>query len=387
MKKIITSSFVAILLFSFFTFAQDANDKSYETIKANFYKQYLVYKNNLQNGIMTVKPTDPSGLFAIDDNNNLSLYNTANKESNNNYSHAPWINGSPDAVSGYTFAQSTTTYTPAYGGTLLCSGGCDDGNHSGIAIPFTFTYNGTAYTTVSISHNGWMVMGTQLPSGYSPICTGSYPNVLAPFARDLYGLAAGDSLRYLTTGVTPNRIFTVEWSKWGIYSSGLNELDFQVQLYETSNIIKFVYKPETPTTSVADVQVGLMGATNVDYNTRTTATNWSATTPGVACSYNTFSSTIYPANGLTFTWTPPASSNMTYVLSTAVQITPGLNIAQSSINNQIIQVQVVMSGTDSAINLTSMNFNTTGSTNPADFLNAKVYYTGTSNVFATTTLF
>ena len=61
---------------------------------------------------------------------------------------------------------------------------------------------------------------------------------------------------------------------------------------------------------------------------------------------------------------------MTYVSSTTVQTQNGLNVPQSSINNQIIQVQVVTSGALTPFNMTSMSFNTAGSTLPSDIANA-----------------
>ena len=211
-----------------------------------------------------------------------------------------------NSVNGYTFSQTTGTYNPAYGGTVLCTSLCDDGYFSGIALPFTFTFNGAAYTTVSIQENGWLQMGTTTPSGYTPICSGGYPNLISPFSRDLDGNSGVDTLRYLTTGTSPNRVFIVEWWHWGFYSGQTNQIDIQVQLYETSNVIKFVYKPETPATTDAQIGVGLMGATSADFISRTSTTSWTSTTAGLTnCDYLTFSSTIYPPSGLTFTWTPP----------------------------------------------------------------------------------
>ncbi|MCX6165508.1 MAG: GEVED domain-containing protein [Ignavibacteriae bacterium] len=297
--------------------------------------------------------------------------------------------GEIDAVSGYTFSQSTTTYTPSFGGTLICATSCDDGYISGVALPFTFTYNGAPFTTISISHNGWACLGTQTPSGYTPICTGTYTNILSPFAGDLMGYATGDSLRYLTTGTTPNRVFTVEWYKWGIYNAGtsVNEFDFQLKLYETTNIIQFVYKPETPTLSYS-ITVGISGTTNADYNLRTTTTSWASTTAAsTVCSYCSYSSSIYPANGLTFTWTPPvvASGNMGYVSSNTIKLNPGTPYMPATLNNQIVQVQIADTGALNPISINRIKFGTGGSNNPSvDIANAKVWYTRSSSTFAVT---
>lgn len=314
MKKIFTFSLITLftLSFSLNLFAQcvNCNDPVYAQKKADFWKVYLEYKSNLDHNNVVTKPIDPNGLFMIDENNHFAVKTPPN--SNGNSPSGPWIpNPQPNAIgAGMIFSQSTTTYTPAYNGTAICvyPTFCDDTYFSTIPIGFTFNYNGSAWTTVSISCNGWLMMGTGTPSGYSPIATGSYANAIVPFARDLLGNNAADSLRYLTTGASPNRVFVVEWSHWGIYSSGNNEIDFQIRFYESTNIIQFVYKPETPTTSITDVQIGIMGTTNADYKTRTTTTNWSTTTEGTASSYNTFNSSVYPASGLTFSWIPNPTS-------------------------------------------------------------------------------
>ena len=90
-----------------------------------------------------------------------------------------------------------------------------------------------------------------------------------------------------------------------------------------------------------------------------------------------------PASG-SFT---TANSPMTYLSSTTTQAVIS-NVTPGSVNNQIIGVQVVTStGTSPALSLTSLTFNTTGSTLASDIAAAKVWYTGTSSTFATGTQF
>jgi hypothetical protein len=64
------------------------------------------------------------------------------------------------------------------------------------------------------------------------------------------------------------------------------------------------------------------------------------------------------------------------------------DVAQGSINNEIIRIAVSAYGTTCTDNITQFNFNTTGSSAAgSDISNAKLYYTGSSSTFATTTLF
>jgi hypothetical protein len=84
------------------------------------------------------------------------------------------------------------------------------------------------------------------------------------------------------------------------------EISFEIKLYETSNAIQFIYHPINPQSMQDNIQVGLKGATSQDYNTRETYYDWTATTPGTACSRMYFSPpNVIPNEGLTYTFTPP----------------------------------------------------------------------------------
>ncbi|MBN2668438.1 MAG: T9SS type A sorting domain-containing protein [Bacteroidales bacterium] len=78
-------------------------------------------------------------------------------------------------------------------------------------------------------------------------------------------------------------------------------------------------------------------------------------------------------------------SPMTYVSSTTTQ-TNTSNVGVNSTSNEIVGLQVVTTGAGSPLSATSFTFNTTGSTAPAtDITNGKLWSTGTSSTFATTT--
>jgi len=92
----------------------------------------------------------------------------------------------------------------------------------------------------------------------------------------------------------------------------------------------------------------------------------------------------FPGNTNTFTVTDPA----VYVSSTSDQ--PNVSrVAAGTTNQEILRVAIVAGGgTSPALRATSLSFQTTGSTAPlADIDAARVYYTGTSSTFATTTQF
>ena len=87
----------------------------------------------------------------------------------------------------------------------------------------------------------------------------------------------------------------------------------------------------------------------------------------------------------TFTVCVNQPPDMTFTSTTASQVT---SATQAGANDQqVIQAQVVTANSQNPLSVTSLSFNTTGTTNVADLANAKVYYTGTSSTFATTTSF
>ncbi|MDP4267563.1 MAG: BNR-repeat neuraminidase N-terminal domain-containing protein [Bacteroidota bacterium] len=74
--------------------------------------------------------------------------------------------------------------------------------------------------------------------------------------------------------------------------------------------------------------------------------------------------------------------------SSAVAQSNTANVGPGTSNNEIIGIPITISGMCGSSNLTSITLNTNGSTDPlTDITNAKIYYTGTSATFGTSTLF
>ena len=78
--------------------------------------------------------------------------------------------------------------------------------------------------------------------------------------------------------------------------------------------------------------------------------------------------------------------NMSYLSTTAAQLSSAA-VASGSTNNQIIAVPVVTNGGANPLSVTSLTFNTTGTTLAANITSAKVYYTGTTKSFSSATQF
>jgi hypothetical protein len=119
-----------------------------------------------------------------------------------------------------------------------------DNSYMDTPIGFIFNYCGTAYTQARISTNGWLSlnMSGNTTGANTRLFTSTLPNTtLAPWFDDL----KADSLcqiSYKTTGSSPFRVFTVEWKNILVYKkSSTARINFQLKLFETSDIIEFHY--------------------------------------------------------------------------------------------------------------------------------------------------
>jgi len=132
----------------------------------------------------------------------------------------------------------------------------DDNRSFPEAIGFTFHYDGQAYTTFSVSLNGFVDLSTSTASGAGNGAYGysnaqfSAPNgtllTLAPLYDDLQHSASAtlkSSVMFEVTGLTPNRVLTIEWIGLEAVGFPAGDLDFQLKLYEATGAIEFVYGP------------------------------------------------------------------------------------------------------------------------------------------------
>jgi hypothetical protein len=206
-------------------------------------------------------------------------------------------------ASAYTFSQASGTFTAISGGTLLGSGTIDDNQFNAIPLGLTFNYNGTNYTTINISNNGSAAF-TNTAGGYGPLTVNG--NNICPLGRDLQG-QAGATLRIQTIGTE----CIIQWLNYRRWNGPVGQnFNFQIRLNSTGNTISFVYGTMTATASNADYDIGINGTLATDFNCRTTTTNWTTTTAGVANTANvTLSPTVFPPSGHTYIYTPPACSS------------------------------------------------------------------------------
>jgi hypothetical protein len=117
------------------------------------------------------------------------------------------------------------------------------------ALPFSFPFFRAPQTHFSATSNGLLQFFPSAAgvgsNSYSnlPIPTASAPNGYAgPFWTDLINITGAGVVRTQTFGISPNRKATVEWSNMRpLGGDGTERLQFQVQVYETTNVIEFHY--------------------------------------------------------------------------------------------------------------------------------------------------
>ncbi|WBV61886.1 fibronectin type III domain-containing protein [Chryseobacterium camelliae] len=252
-------------------------------------------------------------------------------------------------VSSYSFVKSTGTYTALTGSTILGTAtantiaGSLDNTIYPVALPFNFSFNGVNYSSLNVSTNGFVTFGATAPSGseYSPISSATaYSGAISAFGRDLnsfFNIASTTGeISWGVVGTAPNREIVIQWSNFRpVYTTSTTNVyafSFQIRLKETSNIVAIVYKSGSylaGTTSISNTaQIGLRGTSNADFNNRTNSTTvlFSNSTAGTANNntqaFNTTAATPgMPANGLTYTWTPPTCFGPSGLTSSSITST------------------------------------------------------------------
>jgi hypothetical protein len=209
-------------------------------------------------------------------------------------------------VASYTFESSSVSYNPILGGSTLSAGASLDAQQITASIPFSFNFDGANYTSCVISVNGYVSFGGTASSNPNyPIESTSNIIAIAPLSMDLTGIDANSAIKVLSTGVSPNRIFTIEWRNLDIENSGLSSLNFQLKLYQTTNEIRFIYGPCSSSQN-SSPQIGLRHtlASNSHIRTNTTGDWLSTNQTSNNLSRIVYNSNSNPPSGFAYTFTP-----------------------------------------------------------------------------------
>jgi|GEM_PF-3212778 hypothetical protein len=201
----------------------------------------------------------------------------------------------PEPITGCDQLNYYATSAQAYGGyyvdletsgfAISTSGNYDDANSGPVDIGFTFNFNCQDFTQFILNTNGFIKLGNTPPS--SPalffdetntisggIFSSNHPadvNLISPFNHDLTAGTGTPEYRVFTEGTEPYRICTIQFKnmsdKTGNPARQFDNMNFQIRLYETMNIIEFVYGEFVPsgnTSALKTAACGLKGSTFSD---------------------------------------------------------------------------------------------------------------------------
>lgn len=262
--------------------------------------------------------------------------------------------GISQTVANYSFTPFVGTFTAlASPTTVVLTGSVDEGYANNIPIGFPFYYNSVAYSSVAISTNGYVSLGQPigaLNSYVNNLTAGTNPMsprpILAPLWDDLSYLNT-TSISYLTTGTTPNRVFTVQWlnARW-VYNAGAASVSVQLRMFEADSRIEFVYRPEAGATLNPSASIGITNAGTGSRNFLCiTSTSGNPTDTSTLTETTALNSK--PANGQTYSFAPqyvlpaaPGPLNFTSVATTSMT----LNWPDSSTSETYFKIWM---GTDS----------------------------------------
>jgi photosystem II stability/assembly factor-like uncharacterized protein len=166
-------------------------------------------------------------------------------------------------------------------GTVIVTAEFDNANSSPQDIGFTFEYKCQPYTQFVLNTNGFIKLGDTPPSAAAlffddpgaatgGIFNNNDPadvNLISPLNLDLTGGTGHPEYRVFTRGVAPERVCTIQYQDVREANADpipqYDNMEFQIKLYETTNIIEFIYGDWTPSGNEDDfraVACGLKGS-------------------------------------------------------------------------------------------------------------------------------
>ena len=228
-------------------------------------------------------------------------------------------------VSRYSYLATTSSWSYNATPTAIAGlgAGINDALSSAVNIGFTFYYQQVAYTQFKASSNGFITFNTAntLAQPTNNLKTSTERVIVAPLWDDNQTGASGN-VNYKLSGTTPNRVLTVEWKalRWNKSGFSAGTIDCQTKLYETSNLIEFVYNRGTyqsfSNSTGISASIGLSGASSGDFmsisdlkptptTSTTTETSTIGTSPTNLMPLTAAQATTAIPNGTMFRMTPP----------------------------------------------------------------------------------
>lgn len=248
---------------------------------------------------------------------------------------------------------------------------------SNIAIPFAFNYFGTPVTYLKASANGLITFDTAttlLPNDNASLPTATLPDSTIACFWDAFTsappTASNDVVAWKVWGTAPNRQLWIKWASYEIGAPSVNNASFMCMLEEGTDKI---YLIEGLFAISAATQASTTSA-GIQLNNSTGFMYGNAYRARVA-------NTNVPTDNNVITFTPFVKTPMAFN-SIAVLQPSTKNVSRNGLNEEILRIDVDMSGELSPASLTQLSLGTAGTSNNADITNARVFYCGNDSNFS-----
>ncbi len=162
---------------------------------------------------------------------------------------------------GFVTMAGVLAYSPDdIGGFTTLSG---DNAVNNVALPFNVTIEGTSYTSLAISTNGWIEFGGNTAGDSDPtndcLPSSAHTNpLLAAYWDDVN--AWGGAIRYGIVGTAPNRMFVADYQLDVTSGEGADDLFMQVRIHERSSLITVRYRDTQANANGQAATIGFQGA-------------------------------------------------------------------------------------------------------------------------------
>ncbi len=214
--------------------------------------------------------------------------------------------GQAKAQLSYVFSSNvipTYSYNPAPA--IVFPGNTNEGISVPINIGFNFVYQGISYNQLKISTNGFVTFNLAAITGMpSNDLSGNLSRpILAPLWDDLSTSAAGNvNYRLGPNPTIPlKNVLTIEWKLMNWNRTTTQEvISFQLKLYDSTNVIEFLYRSENFNSTKGTASVGIAGTCNNDFYSLNDLGN----APVVLKTVENFNLSTKPQSGQVYRFTP-----------------------------------------------------------------------------------
>lgn len=239
-------------------------------------------------------------------------------------------------VAAYDLTAATGTYEEISGGTVVAPGADSD-----YPVGFDFKYD-NAYMNRFMVMDGFILLGRDnvpvdaAPSdNYYVFGSDDYSDVIGAVMMAGLESISSTEISYAVTGAAPNRVLVVQYKNIGAnmdrWDENYKPVQMQIRLHEADGRVEMVFNGWYPDNSEMAIylymRIGLKGTAG---DVLTAGTSFSSPVARTEVAQIAWNNDSYPADGLTYTFTPPADCEAPAAQPTAIAVTPGSTSIEGS---------------------------------------------------------